>query len=139
MAEKQVEKIRPRSERYAAVMSEAAKRAKARDRAKTGNVLITISDVFEALCITHPESFSQVLGREIPLPVISQITCPETPAMVNYSSEVDRYLSPFGGIIDQMISSDNGEDFLIDSLHIAGALCWEPIPEVKNILSVCGS
>ena len=49
MAEEQTEKIRLRTERYAAVMSEAEKRAKARCTAKKGNVLITISDVFEAL------------------------------------------------------------------------------------------
>ncbi len=140
MAEEQTEKIRLRTERYAAVMSEAAKRAKARCTAKKGNVLITISDVFEALCLIHPESFSQILGRDIPLPAVSQITCPETKATANYSSEVDRYLSPFGGIIDQMMSSssENSGEIPVDSLHIAGALCWDPIPEVKNILSVCG-
>ena len=138
MAEEQTEKIRLRTERYAAVMSEAEKRAKARCAAKKGNVLITISDVFEALCIIHPESFSQILGRDVLLPEVSQITCPKTKATANYSSEVDRYLSPFGGIIDQMMSSDHSGDIPIDSLHIAGALSWDPIPEVKNILSVCG-
>ena len=140
MAEKRIEAIPSRTRRYALVMSEAAKRAKARALSKGGKALVTISDVFEALCLIHPESFSLILGNDIALPEVhpTETECDGTPAAVHYSSEVDRYLSPYGGIIEKILNSAGAGGVAVDSLHIAGTLIWEPIPEVRNLLAVRG-
>ncbi len=138
MAERQIEKISPRTERYAAVMEEAKRRAIARAVAEKSSAVVTLSDVFEALCLIHPESFSQILGCGITLPKVDQTKSEKSRKVACHSSEVDRYLSPFGGIIEKMLSSFDSEEVVVDSLHIAGALIWKPIPEIKNLLSVCG-
>lgn len=139
MAEREIEKIPPRTERYVAVMAEAEKRAQARAASENDKGLVTISDVFEALCLIHPESFSLLLGCRIALPKVRRLKGDKRLRDVcHYSSEVDRYLSPYGGIIDKMLSSFDAECIVVDSLHIAGVLIWDPIPEVKNFLSVCG-
>ena len=138
MTEREIERIPARTERYAAVMAEAARRAQARGDAGEENPLVTISDIFEAVCFVHPEAFSQFLGSCVTLPAIKQIGGDECPDGICHSSEVDRYLSPYGGVIAKMLSSLSSADVSIDSLHIAGALLWDPTPEVSNMLSVCG-
>ena len=139
MAERQIDKIPVRTERYEAVIAEAIKRAMARAGNEDGDVLMTISDVFEALCVIHPESFSLLLGRSISLPEVARLESIECHKAVYHSSEVDRYLSPYGGVISKILSSVNAVEFAVDSLHIAAALIMEPIPEVSNLLSVCGA
>ena len=138
MAEREIEKVPARTERYAAVMAEAARRAQARDEATDEKPLVTISDVFEAVCLVHAEAFSQLLGCCVTLPEIKRIDGAECPDGICHSSEVDRYLSPYGGVIAKMLSSFAAEEVAVDSLHIAGALLWDPIPEVLNMLSICG-
>ena len=138
MAEREVEKIPARTERYAAVMTEAAKRAKARGANEAGELFVTISDVFEAVCLVHPEAFSQLLDCCVTLPEVKRIESDESLDGICYSSEVDRYLSPYGGVIQKMLSSFSAEEIIVDSLHIAGVLLWNPIPRVQNLLSVCG-
>ena len=139
MAERPFEKIPPRTERYAATMAEAERRAIARSRMEKSKPLVTITDVFEALCLIHPEAFSQLLGLDISLPEVKRLECEEGQKVVYHSSEVDRYLSPFGGVIEKMLSSYDAEEIVIDSLHIAGALIWEPIPEIMNLLAIYGT
>lgn len=138
MAETTIAKVPSRTERYAAVMAEAARRAQARAEANNDEALVAISDVFEAICIVHPAAFGYLLGRNVTLPRVKPVRSVETPSTICRSSEVDRYLSPYGGIIAEMCESLAGEDIEVDSLHIAGALLWEPTPEVLDILSICG-
>ena len=138
MTETKIDKIPPRTERYAAVMAEAANRARSGFVLDGGCPVINISDVFEALCIVHPEAFGQLLGRPVSVPKTHRAAPKEPTAACCHSSEVDRYLSPYGGIITKVLSSFASEETPIDSLHIAGALLWEPIPEVQNLLSECG-
>ncbi len=138
MAETTVTKIPSRTERYAAVMAEAANRAQSRFVPDGGSPVMNISDVFEALCIVHPEAFGQLLGRPVSVPKTHRAVPKEPTAACCHSSEVDRYLSPYGGVITKVLSSFASEETPVDSLHIAGALLWEPIPEVQNLLSVCG-
>ena len=136
MPERKPEKIPPRTKRYAAVMAEAERRAGDRVRTENGTPLVTMSDVFEALCFIHPDSFSQLLSCPVALPPLKQVDSTSRPTKFYYSSEVDRFLSPFGGVIDKMLSTLFAEEIDVDSLHIAGALLWEPIPEVMNMLAV---
>lgn len=139
MPERTIEKIPARTKRYAAVMTEAARRAQARASAKKDEPLVTLLDVFESVCIVHPEAFGYLLGRKVTLPKVKPVESVETPSIIFYSSDVDRYLSPYGGIIAQMCESLPAEDLVeVDSLHIAAVLLWEPTPEVKTILSICG-
>jgi len=137
MSERKIEKIPSRTERYAAVMAEAARRAQSRAIAVNEKPIITIADVFEALCVVHPESFGQLLGVSVPVPAIDSVDC-EIKSRILQSSEVDRYLSPYGGVICKLLASFASEEVEVDSLHIAGVLIWDPIPQVKNMLSVCG-
>lgn len=139
MPEEQCEKIPERTERYAAVMAEAARRAWARVKDDFDEEpLVTISDVFEALCVVHPEAFGLLLGRSVPVPRMGQVDSAGQPGHILLSSEVDRYLSPYGGVLAQMFDSFPSEEVPVDSVHIAGALVWEPIPEVVNLLAVRG-
>lgn len=137
MAERKIDKIPARTERYREVMDEAVKRAFARKIANKGTPLVTTTDVFEALCVVHPEAFSQILERAVPLRKIPPAEC-QVSEKICYSSEVDRYLSPYGGVLDKMLSSFKSVEITVDSLHIAAAFLWEPIPEIENILSVWG-
>ena len=114
MAERQIDKIPVRTERYEAVIAEAIKRAMARAGNEDGDVLMTISDVFEALCVIHPESFSLLLGRSISLPEVARLESIECHKAVYHSSEVDRYLSPYGGVISKILSSVNAVEFAVD-------------------------
>lgn len=138
MAERAIERIPARTERYEKVMSEAAKRALVRVAAENVDPLITIADVFEAVCVVHPEAFSRLLECCIALPEVKRFECDKCLTDIRYSSEVDRYLSPYGGIIEKMIASFAVGEVAVDSLHIAGALVWDPIPEITNLLSVSG-
>ena len=139
MAENEYEKIPPRTPRYAAVMEEAGKRAGARAASKGGDAVVTISDVFEALCLIHPESFSLLTNTPVTLPKAAPAECDPLPAVVYHSPEVDKYLSPYGGVIAEVLSSFESREVIVDSLHIAGALLWEPTPEILNLLSVSGA
>ena len=139
MSDEKIEKIPERTERYAEIMAEAARRGWERVKDDADEVpLVTISDVFEAVCIVHPDAFGQLLGRSVPVPRLARAKCGNLPVEVYHSSEVDRYLSPYGGVIQRMLSSFPSVEVPIDSLHIAGALLWEPIPEVMNLLSEGG-
>ena len=138
MTEQRTKKIPAKTERYAAVMDAAASRAQFRVKAGKDKPLITISDVFDAVCIVHPDAFGYLLGRKVPVPKAKPVKCNESSRGICYSSEVDRYLSPFGGVISQMCESLAEENVELDSLHIAAALLWEPTPEVLTILSICG-
>lgn len=163
MPERKIEKIPARTKRYIAVMAEAAKRAKARTatvETLTGKkvILISISDIFDALCYIHPESFSNLLGCDISLPEVKlnrdsaierfgkqviDLILPEPEEDENtvycHSAEVDMYLSPYGGYIDIILSTiTTMEEPVVDSLHIAAALLIRPIPEVENILAING-
>ena len=138
MSGREIERIPPRTKRYAAVMAEAARRAHARAVAAKDDPLVTISDVFEAVCVVHPEAFGQLLGGGVPVPVVKPVDCGEPPKRILQSSEVDRYLSPYGGVIEKMLASFPAEEVEIDSLHIAGTLIWEPTPATSNMLAVQG-
>ena len=139
MPEQKIENIQARTERYAAVMAEAARRAAARAAATGSKPLVTLADVFDAVCIVHPEAFGHLLGRSVSLPDIKPVVCGEIPAAICHSSEVDRYLSPYGGVMSVMLESLAAVVEEVDSLHIAAALLWEPPPEVANMLAVCGA
>lgn len=139
MSENKIVEIPERTERYAEVMAEAARRGWARTEDDFDEVpLVTISDVFEAVCVIHPGAFGQLLGRNVSVPRTERVVCRKPPRGTYHSSEVDRYLSPYGGVIQRMLASFPAVEVPIDSLHIAGALLWEPIPEVMNLLSECG-
>ena len=138
MAERALERIPSRTKRYAAVMAEAARRAYSRAVAAKGDPLVTLADVFEAVCLVHPEAFGQLLGGSVPVPVVKPINCEEPPKRILLSSEVDRYLSPYGGVIEKMLASFVAEEVEVDSLHIAGTLIWEPMPATRNMLAVYG-
>ena len=139
MAEKQFVKIPDKTERYGMVMAEAAARAQARAEGSREKPLITLSDVFEAACLVQPDAFGYLLGRKISLPEVRWAEKGEgPPAVLCHSSEVDRYLSPYGGVISTMFESAGIEVEELDSVHIVAALIWEPTPEVRNMLSVCG-
>ena len=138
MAEREIERIPPRTKRYAAVMAEAVRRAHLRAIAAQCDPLVTVADVFDAVCVVHPESFGQLLGAPVPVPEAEPAACGDPVRRILQSSEVDRYLSPYGGVIEKLLASFVTEEVEVDSLHIAGTLIWEPTPEVRNMLAVCG-
>lgn len=138
--------------RYVEVMEYAQDLAKGRDEPNFDD-LVTVYDLLTAVCAVHPEAFSELLGKkcvvfnyddfiaehysvedEFPNEEVDN----ESQRSVRYSSEVDRYLSLYGGIMSQMLESFPSVDMKIDSLHIAGALLWDMTPGVKDMLNVNG-
>lgn len=138
MAERKIEEIPARTRRYAAVMAEAARRAQARDGVADKKPRVTITDVFEAVCVVHPESFGQLLGTAVPVPEVVPAKHVECVRHILQSSEVDRYLSPYGGVIEKVYAASASYEVEVDSLHIVGALLWDPIPAIVNMLAVLG-
>ena len=135
MAEESGKKSYVKTESYLAVISEAKRQAQARINVSgSEDNLITISDVFNAVCIVDPQAFSLLTGKDVSLLKIKPVGDIEVSSNLNFSSEVDRYLSPYGGVIDSIISE--GDE--VKSLHIAGALLCDPIPEVQNLMSLNG-
>jgi hypothetical protein len=137
--------------RYVEVMEYAQDLAYKRDEPYED--LVTMYDVFTAVCAVHPEAFSELLGQkcatfnykdfiaeyygDVNECSDAELHVAEQPP-VRYSSEVDRYLSLYGGIMDKMLESFPSVDMKIDSLHIAGALLWDMMPSVKDVLEVNG-
>jgi ATP-dependent Zn protease len=138
MTEQKIDRIPARSEKYAKVMAEAMSRALTRAKAKKEEPLLTLSDLFEAVCVVDPDAFGYLLGRKVSLPKVNPVKSVKRPAVICHSSEVDRYLSPYGGVISQMFESIAVAEVELGSMHIAAALIWDPIPQVMDILAVCG-
>lgn len=133
------ERIPAKGASYLAVINEAKRQAQARiNESRSDEKLITISDVFKAVCVVTPEAFSRLLGVDTALPEVKPIGDIDIDIDLRYSSEVDRYLSPYGGVISEVIACSISRDMELSALHIAGALLWKPIPEVMNLLSING-
>ena len=128
------------TQRYRCVMACAEGIASARARPTSSKAaLVTVRNVFAALCKVHPEAFGQLLGMPVPVPnAAAEAKVAGDPVLCRYSAGVDRYLSPYGGIVAEMLKEVPADVPALDSLHIAAALLWEPIPETENMLSVCG-
>lgn len=138
--------------RYVEVMEYAQDLAKGRDEPNFDD-LVTVYDLLTAVCAVHPEAFSELLGQkcatfnykdfiaeyygDVNECSGAELHVVEQPP-VRYSSEVDRYLSLYGGIMSKMLESFPSVDMKIDSLHIAGALLWDMTPGVKDMLNVNG-
>jgi hypothetical protein len=137
--------------RYVEVMEYAQELVCKRDKPFAD--LVTMYDVFTAVCAVHPEAFSELLGQkcatfnqkdfiaehygDVNESSDAELDVAEQPP-VRYSSEVDRYLSLYGGIMHKMLESFPSVDMKIDSLHIAGSLLWDMMPGVKDMLEVNG-
>lgn len=131
------EKVYVRTESYIKVMAEAVRQGKARCLEECNHV-VTPYDLFKALCVVAPEVFGEILGKNVVLPQVKKADEHAFYANLRFSGELDKYLSPFGGVIDNMLSSYSGEHIEISALNMAAALIYEPIPEVKNMLAVSG-
>lgn len=140
MEEQNVTGLPDHTQRYRDVMACAGEIASAHMRPGSTKVaLVTLRNVFAALCKVHPEAFSQLLEMPVPVPeTAAEAKGAEPPGTCLYSPAVDRYFSPYGGIIMEMLKAAASEIPVLDSLHIAAALLWTPIPETKNLLAVCG-
>lgn len=126
------------TQRYRDVMSCAEEIAAARPDS-VESALVTLRDVFAALCKVQPEGFGQLLGMPVPVPEVAVAAQAESPSIpCHYASEVDHRLSPYGGIIMDVLDAVGLETPAVDSLHIAATLLWTPIPETANLLAVCG-
>jgi len=130
-------KVYVRTESYVKVMAEAVRQARARCLEECNHV-VTPYDLFKALCVVAPEVFGEILGKNVVLPQVKKADERAFYANLRFSGELDKYLSPYGGVIDNMLSSYSGENIEISALNMAAALIYDPIPEVKNMLAVSG-
>lgn len=137
--EEQIVTVLPEhTQRYRDVMACAEGIAAARPDS-VESALVTLRDVFAALCKVHPKVFGQMLGTPVPVPeVASEAQAEPVSIPCRYAAEVDRYLSPYGGVIMEALDAMDMKAPAVDSLHIAAALLWAPIPETANLLAVCG-
>ena len=138
MAEIAMEKERVRDESYSQVINEAAKQSQRRIKLEGGDDIITLSDVFNALCAIYPNVFAELLGVIVAVPEVKPVSGFVNTKDLCYSSEVDRYLSPYGGIVEEILDSFSSGTCPLDYCHIAATLLWEPISETKNIMAICG-
>lgn len=130
-------KVYVRTESYVKVMAEAVRQAKVRSW-EDCNFVVTPSDLFKAVCVAAPEAFGEILGKNVILPQMKNTDENAVYANMRFSGELDKYLSPYGGIIDKMLGSYSCENIEVSALNLAAALIYEPIPEVKNMLAVNG-
>ncbi len=137
MSNTESKKVYVRTESYIKVMAEAVRQGKARCLEECNHV-VTPYDLFKALCVVAPEVFGEILGKNVVLPQVKKADERAFYANLRFSGELDKYLSPYGGVIDNMLSSYSGENIEISALNMAAALIYEPIPEVKNMLAVSG-
>ena len=138
MADERIEKIPARSEAYLSVIEEAGKQAQKRINASGGDKLVTVSDIFKGLCVICPELFSEMLETFVPLPEVVPASDISVSDVFTYSSEVDRYLSPYGGVISEILENVAADTDVLGPEHIIAAFMWDPIPEMKNILAIAG-
>lgn len=66
MSDAPIEKTRRTTARYRLVMTSAGIVAARREDSLSG--IITVEDVFTALCRLHPTAFSELLGTPMPVP-----------------------------------------------------------------------
>ncbi|MBR5901860.1 AAA family ATPase [bacterium] len=137
MGKAKEEKIFIRTESYSVVMAEAVRQAKARAVDDCDDV-ITPSDLFKAVCVKEPGVFKEILGDNVVLPCTKAAIDRHISADMRFSSELDRYLSPYGGVMANMLDGNTQGSIEISALNIAAALLFDPIPEVKDMLAVSG-
>ena len=119
---------------YRTVIDEAVKLA-----ARTENGLLTPGLLFQALLRTRGKDIAKLLGRECSFPETA-----ESPAngsiraqKVVFSSETDRYLSLYGGVLGGIVKLF-GHEVELDAIHIAAALLREPQGEIREFLNFNG-
>ena len=119
---------------YRTVIDEAVKLA-----ARTEKGLLTPGLLFRALLCTREKDVARLLGRECSFPDVS-----EPPAnfsgkakKVVFSSETDRYLSLYGGVLGGIVKLF-GHEVELDAIHIAAALLMEPQGEIREFLNFNG-
>ena len=119
---------------YRTVIDDAVKSA-----AWTESGLLTPGLLFRVLLRTHEKDIARLLGRECSFPDVS-----EPPAnfsgkakKVVFSSETDRYLSLYGGVLGEIVKIF-GHEVELDAIHIAAALLMDPQEEVREFLNFNG-
>ncbi|MBR6022497.1 MAG: AAA family ATPase, partial [Kiritimatiellae bacterium] len=110
--------------------------------------VVQIADVHAALATVHADAYARLAGPGAMFPESAapggtpeappDDGCSGEPGEIRYSADVDRYLSPYGGILPRMLAELSVRPQRVDSLHIAAAFLWEPIPEIAEALAVAG-
>ncbi|MBP5311317.1 MAG: AAA family ATPase [Clostridia bacterium] len=137
MSNTESKKVYVKTESYSLVLNEAVCQAMAVSE-KMINHVVTPSDLFKALCVMEPGVFSELLGKEVIPPKVDGSEHCHNHFNLTFSPELDRYLSPYGGVMVKMLDKFPQNRFELTALNIAAALVYDPIPEVENMLSVNG-
>lgn len=134
--------IPKRSRRYEKTMAFAADLAVARARRDKTRPLVQVADIHAALGAVHPGVYGRLAGWGTLFPEAEATKRPsageKSEGEVLYSADVDWYLSPYGGVLARMLEGLPEQPPEVDSLHIAAAFLWEPIPELREALAVSG-
>ena len=119
---------------YRTVIDEAVKLA-----ARTENGLLTPGMLFRALLRSHKKEIVRLLGRECLFPEAAEAPAKTSgkDRKVVFSSETDRYLSLYGGVLGELVKI-YGHEVELDAIHIAAALLREPQDEVREFLNFNG-
>lgn len=119
---------------YRAVLDAAVKLA-----AQTEDGLLTPALLFRTLLRTHEKEVARLLGRKCSYPEIAPVEENNSgeDRKVFFSSETDRYLSLYGGVMSEIVKIF-GHEVELDAIHIAAALLWDPEGEVKEFLNFNG-
>lgn len=103
----------------------------------TNDGLLHMEHLFLALTVVRPNSFSELLGRELPFPAISRPGRSTRTREVFFASDADRYLSLYGGVLGNLLKSFD-HPVEIDAIHVAAALLYEPAGIVREFLNFSG-
>ena len=119
---------------YRTVIGEAVKLA-----AQTESGLLTPGLLFRALLRTHGRVVAKLLGRECSFPEAAEPSgkCSRKAEKVVFSSETDRYLSLYGGVLGEIVKT-YGHEVELDAVHIAAALLCDPQGEIRDFLNFNG-
>ena len=119
---------------YRTVIDNAVKLA-----AQTKSGLLTPGLLFRALLQTHRKDIARLLGRECPVPELAPAGTDDSGKAdkVFFSAETDRYLSLYGGVLDEIVKKF-GHEIELDAIHIAAALLWDPQDEILEFLNFNG-
>ncbi len=113
---------------YLAVLNQA------RGLAAAGDGVLRVRELFYALVQTYPEVFSRLLDVDCALPKI-ELEVGKGP--VKLGSLASRVLSPYGGYLSE-VRADLSADLPVEAMHVAAALMWEPVGDVRNFLLMNG-
>lgn len=123
--------VLPCSGKFAEVIGCAERYALMRCTAE-GGPMLTVEHLFKAVTLVDRAAWTKTVGK-VRIPQFDPPGDRRVDLPWRWSSEADRCLSWYGGILSEIMTD---EDDCIDSIHVAKALLKRPVGEVARMLRI---